>query len=470
MPARDDPHPPTDVLPLSLEQAALIAPHMLRHWQLPLRLRIGQAIDPKILARALTFVADRHEPLRLRLVAGAPGGPAATGGVPLGQRFAPPGGRVPLDVHKARPGAEAERILDEAAGAAMDLYGAGPLRATLARYPDGDCDLQLVVHHLASDNWSQGILAAELDAAYRALAAGRRPILPALRTTWTRHVWAQHSAGTELTERQWDYWSAEVSPSQSLSVPARYARQRPARVNPLDWAVSRAADGLSTAGAAIDRYARATRVTPAVVWQTILLLAMSRAFEADDFVYYYMHHGRDLRGSESLVGFFARSVVLRFRAGTGPAGGGGPDGAGALAAACRDTLRSVAAGVTASGPPFRITRLSDRLEAEPGFATGRLAHPLSRVTVNVQLGPGTAGSLTRPPFVVRKSRLWFWLSIGEPPELLAYFDRRAFPESLIGAVFGHVRALVRTLAAGPDRQAAVTVPSQKAPMTERMVP
>jgi len=31
------------------------------------------------------------------------------------------------------------------------------------------------------------------------------------------------------------------------------------------------------------------------------------------------------------------------------------------------------------------------------------------------------------------------------PELLAYFDRRAFPESLIDAVFGHVCGLVRAL-------------------------
>jgi hypothetical protein len=372
------------------------------------------------------------------------------------QRILPGGSRVPVTLLCADPGAEVERLVLEAARTPMDLYGDGPMRVTLIQQGEHGCDVLVVVHHLASDNWSQEILETELITAYRAVAAGRRPILPALRTDWTRHVRAQLDAGPDLTAAQWAYWSAEALPSSSLTVPAAVISQ-PGEAGgdapaPRAWAVALILDELpGDAGAVIGDYARDIRVTPATVWQTLLLLAISRAFDSGDFLYYYMHHGRDLRGTDALVGFFARSVVLRFTSA----------GADSLTDLCRATLGSVTTGVRASRPPFRITRLSDRLEAEPGFAQSRLKHPLSTVTINIQPRPACAGARERPgppagppvtpPFAVRKSRLWFWLDVSDRTELTAHFDRRKFPPDLIEAVFAHLAALVRELPAGPRR-------------------
>jgi hypothetical protein len=421
------------LLPLSIEQASIIRPLMLQRWQFPVLIRLNETADAELIGRVLAVVVGRHEPLRLRL--------RAAGGS-VRQRIEGPPERVPVAVVTPGRDRPEDPLTEELVTSPMDLYGAGPLRATLVPRPGGGQALLLVIHHLAWDNWCLDTLLAELIAAYRAVRAGRRPVLPPLRTSWTAHVLAQSRAGREIAGEQLAYWSGLAAASRSLPVPGKVqAARRRAELS---------APGFpARTGSAVAGFARAARVTPAAVWQTLLLLAIARVFGSDDFLYYYMHHGRDRRGSESLIGFFARSVLLRFRA----------DPAAGLADLCRATLLSIGSGVAASRPPFSISGLAGQLDDGLFGPAGPLSRPLSRITINVLPAGSAAGrdgaaaaepdplsAFSQPSFMVRRSRLWFWLRVGPQPLLWASFDQRAYPVPLVEAIFGHVADLAYDLA------------------------
>lgn len=422
------------VLPLSTEQASMIHPVKLRYWQFPVLIKLNEIVDKDLAERALAAVVARHEPLRLRLCAD---------GDRVLQRIEPPTALVPVGWAALSETRTAEEVARGLARVPMDLYGAGPVRATLLPHPGGSA-LLLVIHHLAWDNWSRDVLTSELVAAYRAAQAGRRPLLPRLRMTWTDHVHEQRRAGSKLAPDQLAHWSSTVSPSSSLPAPG--AGTGLGRSSELTAPVLP-----SSSGPAAARFARLARVTPATVWHTIVLLAVARAFGTADFLYNFLHHGRDSRGSERLIGCFARTVVLRFQA--------NPQAdLSDLADLCRATLLAVTVGGETSRPPFTISRLTDQLDHDLFRPSGRLSRPLSRITINVLPGdraapagaaaaPADDGNSSLVTFRVRKARLWFWLSVGDRIELRASFDARSFPEHLVTAVFDHVAELAHDLVA-----------------------
>ncbi|MFI9559540.1 amino acid adenylation domain-containing protein [Nonomuraea endophytica] len=121
--------------------------------------RLHGTVDADALERALVAVAARHEVLRTRY-ADEDGRPVAV--VDPRPRVAL--ARADLD----GPDAEvlAPRLVTEWTGRPFDLVEDQPLRACLIRLGPSEHILVVVLHHIAADGWSLGILLGELSRFY----------------------------------------------------------------------------------------------------------------------------------------------------------------------------------------------------------------------------------------------------------------------------------------------------------------
>ncbi|HEV3457894.1 MAG TPA: amino acid adenylation domain-containing protein, partial [Thermoanaerobaculia bacterium] len=211
-------------LPLSpaqcwfFEQAAA-DPH---HFNQSVLLRPIVPLAAAVVARAWKEVVGRHPALRLRFIpAVAAGGPAwrAWRQVQGGPDAAAPFAR--LDLSRLPPGAAAQVFAAAAAAiqGSLDLT-VGPLAraawfdlpAAGARAVAGEAPparLLLVAHHLVVDGVSWRVIAGDLDAACRAVAAGQAPALPppsAAFAPWSRLLAARAVQPAAVLAAEGAWW------------------------------------------------------------------------------------------------------------------------------------------------------------------------------------------------------------------------------------------------------------------------
>ncbi|MEU6306491.1 amino acid adenylation domain-containing protein, partial [Streptomyces chartreusis] len=131
-----------------------------------LALRVGGALDRDALTAALGDVADRHEILRTTF----PG----TGRSAHQRVLEPEAGRPELRLVEARE-EELPALLRRATAHTFDLTRDLPWNHTLFALSDTDHVLHLLVHRIAADAQSTGVLMRDLAAAYGARRRGRAP-------------------------------------------------------------------------------------------------------------------------------------------------------------------------------------------------------------------------------------------------------------------------------------------------------
>ncbi len=161
----------------------LADPH---HFNQSVFLEPRERLEAGLLGQAVELVVAHHDALRLRF---------RRDGASWLQAHGPGGDANLFSVEPLESGGEFEpsEAIREAAAkwqASLDL-GRGPIaRAVLfERGPGKPQRLLFVVHHLAVDSVSWGILLEDLESAYRALSSGRAPALPPRTTPF--HEWAE---------------------------------------------------------------------------------------------------------------------------------------------------------------------------------------------------------------------------------------------------------------------------------------
>ena len=101
------------------------------------------------------------------------------------------------------------------------------LRATLLKLDREDYVLLLVLHHIASDGWSRGILFRELSVLYNAFSTGKPSPLPNLSIQYVDFaIWQRQWLQGEVFEKQLDYWKRRLEDLPLLQLPTD--RPRPA--------------------------------------------------------------------------------------------------------------------------------------------------------------------------------------------------------------------------------------------------
>ena len=192
-------------------------------YNMPLCVRLRRPVDAGVLRAALGQVVARHEPLRTTF--------AVVDGLPV-QRIAP---HVEVDLplvdlsHLPPEGQEAEvdRLVAEEGRRPFDLSQGPLLRARLFRLAEADHVFLLVMHHIAADGWSMGVLLDELTALHEALAGGKPSPLEPLGVQYADYaVWQRGWLSGEVLDGQLSYWKQQLADLPELELPTD--RPRPA--------------------------------------------------------------------------------------------------------------------------------------------------------------------------------------------------------------------------------------------------
>ncbi|WP_343064783.1 amino acid adenylation domain-containing protein [Marilutibacter spongiae] len=276
-------------------------------YNMPMALRLRGRLDETALQAALDALVARHEPLRTVFVAHH--GEAR-------QDILPPSS-LPLrrfDL-STRPAAQRDAALHEAiaseAAAAFDLSRDPMLRCALLTLDADEHVLVMTVHHIASDGWSQGILAREFAAVYAATTRGEgRPDLPLPPLQYADYAaWQRSRLGGEAgLRRHVDYWREQLA-----GIPVSHAlpldRPRPPKQRFEGRRVEHTLDAATTAR--LNALAATHDASLFMVLHAAFALLVSRWSGESDVVIGTPIAGRAHPDLEGLVGFFINTLALR---------------------------------------------------------------------------------------------------------------------------------------------------------------
>jgi len=296
--------------PLSFAQQRLWFVHQWEPdsplYNVPSAVRLRGALNIRALSRALTAIVERHEILRSVYV--------AENGAPR-QIIRPPITELPMTIHKLeeRDDAARERRLDEVlrleSRRPFDLANDLMLRATLIRLGPEDHVLLLVLHHIAADGWSMGVLHRELSELYSALDSGRTPSLVDLPVQYADYaVWERQNLTGKSLASQLDFWREQLAGcSDSLELPTD--RPRPAtQTFRGNWTTRPLPESLrESLKAASLRQGSTLFMTLLAAFKVMLL----RYTGQEDIVVGTPVGGRGRLEIEPLIGLFLNTLVLR---------------------------------------------------------------------------------------------------------------------------------------------------------------
>ncbi|WP_316765109.1 non-ribosomal peptide synthetase, partial [Streptomyces herbicida] len=274
-------------------------------YNLPLRLRLTGEVDTAALEAALGDVADRHEALRTVF--------PETGGAPRQQVLEGSAGRPKLIVHQVAE-AVLQRELAEENERGFDLARELPWRARLLVLSPTESVLIVVVHHIAVDGWSMGVVARDLGAAYAARCRGQAPewaplpVQYADYALWQREVLGDLTDPDSLISSQLDHWrkALEGAPEE-LSLPTD--RPRPSRGSFRGGWVPLAVRPHSHA--LLVALAQRQGATMFMVAQAALSVLLARMGAGTDIPLGTPVAGRGDAALDDLAGFFVNTLVLR---------------------------------------------------------------------------------------------------------------------------------------------------------------
>ncbi|MFG2957379.1 amino acid adenylation domain-containing protein [Streptomyces sp. NPDC048291] len=268
--------------------------------------RLTGPLDQPALVAAIRDVVDRHEILRTVYVTNEDDEPR--------QRILPSAeAAVRVPVVDVAP-EDLSGAVDEVIAHHFDLATELPLRATLFRCAPQEHLLVLLIHHIASDGVSGGVLARDLTAAYTARLDGRAPDWEPLSVQykdyalWQRELLGDPADPSSLAGVQTAYWRAELEGvPQPLTLPLD--RPRPPERSLDGDTVGLVVEPEVAAG--LQRLADERGMTMSMVLQAALAVLLRKLGAEDDVTIGNPIAGRTDEALADLVGVFVNTQVLR---------------------------------------------------------------------------------------------------------------------------------------------------------------
>ncbi len=261
--------------------------------------RLDGALDEAALAAALQDVVGRHESLRTVI------------GIVDGNPF-----QQIVDVSEATRleivGADAETaqgLVIERLTANFDLRTDVPLRVTLVRITPTEYIIVLVLHHIATDEWSDAPLLGDLTRAYLSRTQGQAPAWEPLPVQYADYsLWQHDLLSGDLSDRQLGFWRESLAGlPDEIVLPTN--RLRPAQPTGTAGNVQIALGSevvQKLRGIADDH-----RGTMFMVLHAATAAVLSRLGGGNDIAVGSPVSGRSDSALDNLVGFFVNTVVLR---------------------------------------------------------------------------------------------------------------------------------------------------------------
>ena len=274
-------------------------------YNIPVALRLTGDLDVAALRAALADVLDRHEVLRT--VFPVSNGEPYQQVVPFADAMTE---LEPVPVSAIELAATIAAVAAEP----FELSGQVPVRVRLLAAGPGVHVLVVVIHHIAGDDWSMGLLARDISLAYAARRAGEAPewsplpVQYADYALWQRDLLGSEDDPTSLLSRQIAYWrEALAGMPEELALPAN--RPRSVASSHQGYAVpvripAQVHQRLATV-------ARAHGVTMFMVLQAALAVLLSRLGGGTDIPVGSPAAGRTDEALDDLVGLFVNTLVLR---------------------------------------------------------------------------------------------------------------------------------------------------------------
>ncbi|MEH2355882.1 non-ribosomal peptide synthetase [Nostoc sp.] len=295
--------------PLSFSQERLWFIHQLQPdsstYNVSLAFRLQGLLNISALEHSLNQIIQRHEALRTTFV--------ASENKPV--QVIAPSLNLTLPVVDLRELPEIERetqvlqLVKNEVQQPFNLEQGSLFRSSLVQLHENEYVLLLSVHHIVFDGWSDGVLWRELTALYTAFCAGKPSPLPELPIQYADFaVWQRQWLQGQVMDTQLDYWKQQLAGSPPLlELPTD-------RVRPLIQTSRGSIKHFQLDDHLTQKLKSLSEKSGATLFMTLLtgfVILLSRYSNQQDILVGSPIANRNRSELESLIGFFANTLVLR---------------------------------------------------------------------------------------------------------------------------------------------------------------
>ncbi len=298
-----------EAVPLSFAQQRLWFIHQLNPelpvYNIPLAIRLNGKLEVPILERALREIVNRHGVLRT-VIHSVQGDPYQE---TLGRFDLPlPVSDLSRSQNTETQESAIQNALSDEARRPFDLSTDLPIRVRLFKVAGNEHLLTVVMHHVAADGWSLGVLFRELTLLYNAFSSGHDSPLQDVPVQYCDYaIWQRQFLQGQDLQSLIAYWRKQLTDAPTLELPTDKRRPPMQSFDGRTIHTSFPSD--------LTRELKALSQREGVTLFTTLLAAfnvlLSRYADQDDVVVGSPIAGRDLVEVEDLIGCFVNTLVLR---------------------------------------------------------------------------------------------------------------------------------------------------------------
>jgi amino acid adenylation domain-containing protein len=221
------PRPPAEDCPLSFSQQRLWLLDRIdgggSHYNMPAALKLTGVLNMAALEQAFATIVSRHESLRTCFGESADGQPTqyVKAADPFKVTF------VDLStLDESQQSAQVDSLVSQYIGKIFDLGSDLMMRVGVVKLKQNQHILLVVMHHIASDGWSMGVVIKEFITLYTAYAANKpNPLSPLAIQYGDYAYWQRNWLQGEVLDKQLSYWTEQLADVPVVhSLPLDYPR------------------------------------------------------------------------------------------------------------------------------------------------------------------------------------------------------------------------------------------------------